>query len=84
MYCVVNHSKGEYYIGDFRSVINSVYKYYVFEDTLYYKTKYHEKESHIIKLDFLTNDQMYTVICNYLWNQLERFDYIRFRQVTSN
>lgn len=81
MYCIVDINNNEHFIGDFTQVINSIYKWRVKEGILTFKTKHHNAESYGGYDNRFIPSQLYTIVMNFLWNNLERFGYIKFQQV---
>ena len=81
MYCVIDTRENKYYVGEFQQVINMIFKWYIKDDILYYKVRDYVAEEYDIRIEWFNDNQRVTMICNYLWNQLHRFEYIKFKQI---
>lgn len=81
MYCIIDNKNKTYIINEFQVVINAVFKWYVKDSLLYYKVRDYEMEVYDISIHESLSDKLQTLIINYLWNQLDRFNFTRLRVI---
>lgn len=81
MYCIIDTKNHTYVIGEFQTVINTVYKWNYKNGILSFKVRDYELESEEVIVSVFNDEQQYTLIMNYLWAQLQRFDYVKARVV---
>jgi len=85
MYCIIDTTNNTFVVGEFQQVIGKVFIWTIHDNNIvYYKARNHPVETYIINdnLSWITKEQKTTLICNYLWSIVDRYQYLKFRQVT--